>query len=579
MARLQGSRRTRGTLVVCGIALAATLGLMLLAPAYGVTYDEPARQHHGERVLAFLRGRLTYADFAPDGSGRHLYGALFDTSAAWLHSRLGGDLWQERHRLGAAFAGLGLLATGLLAARLAGAATGVLAIVFLALSPRFVGHAANNPKDIPFAVLCAVCLLAYSLVRRDPPFVSWGRAAIVGLALALPLNVRPGGLLYLAYFGGLLAAMTIRSRTWSSRQLVSIAARMIVVAAVTLAAGTIFWPWAQQNPLARPFAAIFQVSHFRWDGDVLFAGEQVKATALPWTYAPVWIAITTPPVVLCGLLFAAVATAFGARNERSWRAGLWTVGLAPVVLAIARHSTLYDGWRHLLFVYPPLVVLAAVGWRSAILGARRYRFLSAFAIAALVAGCLQPTIFMVRNHPNEIVYFNALVGGPHGAFKHYELDYWGNSLLQAADWTAGVAACAGRPVVVSGWPYQIVTEDASRFPSVHSAQPEQEAHHLELRLLRDTRAGLRKTMARPDILHVVRTDDGAPLAVVLQGPRFNEIEDPLFAHGGEPRRAGDEHLCGAIRDELQRGVSRYRTDTRSAAAGRRKTSAIAPAGS
>ncbi len=554
MAGLHSSRRSRGTVAVCGIALALTVVFVCLAPAYGATFDERARHTHGEQVLEFLRGRLPFSAFTPDETGRHLYGALFDTSAAWLHERLGGNVWEERHYLGAAFAGAGLLATGLLALRLAGAPAGVLAMALLALSPRYVGHAANNPKDMPFAVLCAFALLAFTLVRAAPPFLSWPRATLVGLALALPLNVRPGGLLFVAYFGCLLAALTIRARAWAPRELAASLSRLTLVVIVALTAGTIFWPWAQQNPLVRPVEALFQVSHFSWDGDVLFAGEQVKATALPWTYAPVWMTITTPLVVLCGLLSAAGATCLARGEERLWRAGLWAIGLCPLVLVIARHATLYDGWRHLLFVYPPLVILAAAGWCDLIVASSVHRLLGGAAVAALVAGSAEPLVFMLKNHPNEAVYFNGLVGGPHGAFKHYELDYWGNSLLQATRWTADVAECAGRPVAVSGWPSDIVNDDVSRFGSVYPTQPGEEAH-LEVHLLRDTRAGLREMMERRDILHVVRTDDGAPLALVLPGPRFREIEATVTAGGREPHRSGATHLCAGIRSEVGRAVA------------------------
>jgi hypothetical protein len=554
--RILYSRRSRGIALVSGSALAVTIAFMLLAPAYGVTFDEPARHDHGERVLGFLRGELSYKDFAPNQTGRHLYGALFDTSAAWLHERLGGDVWTERHYLGAAFAGVGVLATGLLAVRLAGASVGLLVVVLLALSPRYVGHAPNNPKDIPFAALCMVSLLAFTALRSAPPFLSWGRAMLVGLALALPLNVRPGGLLYIVYFGGLLAAMAIRTRAWAPRHLGPVVARLTLVTAVALLAGTVFWPWARQNPLARPILAIFEASQFRWKGDVLFEGRQISASALPWTYAPVWITITTPVVILSGLLWAAGSTFVARKGERLWRAGLWTVALAPIVLVIVRHSTLYDGWRHLLFVYPPLVILSASGWRDLVVATWKRPVLRAVALAALIAGCAEPLLFMLWSHPNEVVYFNQLAGGPHGAFKRFELDYWGNSLLQATRWSAAAADCTGGRLAVSGWPYELVIEDVSRFPSLYPTQPDEQAHHLHVQLLRDTRRGLGKTIARRDILHVVRTHDGAPLAVVLPGPRFRDVEHYSLAGARDPLGGGTEALCAEIEADFQRVLAR-----------------------
>jgi hypothetical protein len=511
--------------LVCMAGAAVTVVFMLLSPAYGITFDERARHHHGERVLEFLRGGLGYEDFPADDSGGHLYGALFDTSAAWLHEHARGNLWIERHYLGAAFAGIGLIATGLLALRLTGAAVGLFVVALLAMSPRYVGHAMNNPKDIPFAALCMVSLLAFTLVRSAPPFLSWGRAVVLGLALALPLNVRPGALLYLAYLGGLLATMVILARAWALPTLVAVVARFALVAVLALTVGTLFWPWAQVNPLVRPFVALGQSSQFPWRGDVLFDGRDVATTALPWHYLPLWIVITTPPVVLCGLLWAAGATVVARGRERLWRAGLWVAALGPIAVIIARHSPVYDGWRQVLFVYPPLVILAASGWRDVIVSSLKRPVLSGVVLAGVLLGCAEPLLYMVRSHPNQAVYFNAHVRGPRGAFRRFELDYWGNSLLQASAWTAGVAQRTGVRLKVSGWPYPLVHEDVLRFPSLIPTEPAAEAHHLEVRLLRDSREGLRRTMSRTDILHVVRTDDGAPLAVVLPGPEFEEIRD------------------------------------------------------
>jgi hypothetical protein len=40
---------------------------------------------------------------------------------------------------------------------------------------------------------------------------------------------------------------------------------------------------------------------------------------------------------------------------------------------------------------------------------------------------------MVSLHPHQYVYYNALVGGPGGAFRRYEMDYWSNFLPQALE--------------------------------------------------------------------------------------------------------------------------------------------------
>jgi hypothetical protein len=520
----------RHVVAVVLTALVLTIGLMVLSPAYGTTFDEPRRHSNGVDVLEFYTGSLTYDHFKANRSGSHLYGALFDLTAAALDRRLGGDVWMTRHYLAAAFGGLGILATGLLGLRVMGPGGGLLAMALLTLSPRYVGHSMNNPKDLPFAAVGTLALVGFATLRCDPPFLPWSGAVLIGLLLGLPLAVRPGALLYVGYLALLLAALIVYARAWRARELLAILGRATVAVLIMLVVGALFWPWAQLNPLVRPVQAFFEVSKFDWPGQVLFAGAYPSADALPWTYLPGWMLVTIPPVVLAGLAVTPIQAVRCRGIERGWRIALWLVAAIPIIGAVVRGSTLYDGWRHMLFVYPPLVVLAASGWRDLLAAASRWPIALTVTLVALGVGLLEPFGFMLRNHPNEVVYFNGLVGGPRGAFGRYEMDYWGNSLLQATEWSAGIADAAGAPVSISGWPYSLVEIDARRFRSLVAYAPERGQHHLFVQLLRGSPQALKDMMSRGDAVHVVRTADGAPLALVRRGPRFGEVAAAVSRH-------------------------------------------------
>lgn len=56
----------------------------------------------------------------------------------------------------------------------------------------------------------------------------------------------------------------------------------------------LFWPWLWEAPLTRFIQAFTNMSKFRWDGLVLYLGQFIASTNLPWHYIPVWIMITTP---------------------------------------------------------------------------------------------------------------------------------------------------------------------------------------------------------------------------------------------------------------------------------------------
>ena len=149
--------------------------------------------------------------------------------------------------------------------------------------------------------------------------------------------------------------------------------------------------------------------------------RRIEASLLPWYYAPWWLLISTPPVVLIGLLLS--LTLWQNRSDAFQRLALWFTALLPLTLLILLESTIYDGIRHLLFVYPILVALSAGGWSAILLDGSHpsRRRAAAWLLAAGLASILS---FHVRFHPNQTVYFNALVGGPRGAFTY--VAYWRN---------------------------------------------------------------------------------------------------------------------------------------------------------
>jgi hypothetical protein len=149
------------------------------------------------------------------------------------------------------------------------------------------------------------------------------------------------------------------------------------------------------------------------------------------------------------------------------------------------------------------------------------------ASVLLVIGMINVLIFDVRAHPNESAYFNELVGGPRGAFSKYEMDYWGNCVLQAVAWSAKTAQLSRFPVVVSGEPWQVIQLDSERFHQLSFEPPFRNRHQLDVRLARGSAATVTDLARRPDTLYRVSTPDGAVLCIVEPGPAFAEIQPHL----------------------------------------------------
>jgi hypothetical protein len=508
--------------------------MLFLSRDFGITWDEKTHQMYGEAVWEFVTTGADSHWFHP-GWYMYLHGGLFDALCAGAQRLLPGDPWTTRHYVNALFGWLGILFVGRIGRLLGGAGSGLLAMSLLVLSPRYLADSMNNPKDVPFAALSAAAV--YYLLRLQPRFPHVGLRLFVALAasIGLALDVRAGALLLVAYLAAALAALTLASRSFVPRQLALTAATFVALAAVALVAGTAFWPWARVQPLKRPLEAVFLLSGFDWPATVLFDGRDVPATALPLDYVPRWLLVTTPPVVLAGAVLSLALLRRG--HAARWRVlGLWIAALFPPVYVVASRATIYDGIRHLLFAYLPLVALAAAGWTALAERARPAVRVAVWAL--LAAGLAEPLWFELRNHPNECVYFNALAGGPRAALGRYELDYWGNSVHQAVAWVERQTRAAPESrIVLSGHPPHVVRDEARRLPGLTFARSELARQQLDVLVLRGKRQDVLELAARSDALHRVTTADGTPLAIVVPGPEFGEIEARLAGANARGNRS------------------------------------------
>jgi hypothetical protein len=409
---------------------------------YGVAWDEQGEVAYGALLLKY------YASWFHDTAAYQFvnfryYGGGFELPAAILSHILPLGAYEARHLLSALLGVLGLLVTWRIGCSLGGERTGLLALLLLAVNPTWYGHMFINARDVPFATGIAACLLLTLQVADELPKIRFRTAALFGVALGLTMSVRVGGLVALVFlFATVGLWLVVRARDGArlpqvARDAGEIGVSLVQALAVAYCVLAAFWPWAVQAPL-NPVRAFLMFSRFPFDGLNLFDGRLVPARSLPGSYLPVLLAVKLPEVVLAGLALAVLAV--GVALWRRPRALLnaegvrWVTvafaGVFPVAYFVVLRPVDYNGMRHYLFVVPPLTVLAAAGIDRALSApvSRFARAALAIALAPLVA---TPAYALFSLHPDQYVYFNALVGGPRGAHGRYELDYWGTSLADA----------------------------------------------------------------------------------------------------------------------------------------------------
>ncbi len=449
------------------------LGAFLL-PDYGTSWDEPADHLNGLVSLRYVAGRLAPAWAAqhagqlrdvPDLEGYHDndHGVLFELPLAWLAVLHPGpderSYYLLRHAAVFLVSVAGTWALYRLGRRrFADERLGLLAAGLLVLSPRFFAESFYNGKDLVFTALFTIgaWLVARLLARPTA-----GRAMAAGLAAAAATDVRLLGWLLVPLALALLAVRAWQKPAHRAR-LAGVAALLGLAAAAGTVAG---WPYLWADPLGHFQAAYRSLSHYQWPGLLLYMGQEQLATELPWHYPLVWLSITTPLAYqVAGLLGLAVALADLLRRPlarlRQPAGPLdalllgWLLG--PLLLVIVLHSSLYDGWRHLYFCYPALLLLAVgggqwlwrrrtrPGWRALALGTATL----AGAEVALTAGR------MALMHPQQQAYFSYLP--PRAAERLFERDYWGLSYRQGLEY------------LVARQPQGPIYYDASHLPPIEN---------------------------------------------------------------------------------------------------------------
>ncbi|RYE23642.1 MAG: tetratricopeptide repeat protein [Sphingobacteriales bacterium] len=437
--------------------------MVWLSSSYGQSGDEWLQKEYGRDIYNYYatgnKQALDYSAKSLQYQGMELYGGMFDFGMEILHRWFPSiDHNNLRHFFNALIGAILMIFTGLLARRLSGKwIIGTLALLFIFFSPRIFGESMNNPKDIPFACGFVIGLYFTIALLQDAPTKLWRNAFGLALGFVLAFGVRAaGGILLIAYVGMFCLLYYFMNKPFRETLKADnnkLFKKAIIALAVAFVVGYIIallaWPWGLQSPISNPLAALKEMTNRSVILRVLFDGEYWSNNALPWFYEFKWIIMTSPLIVIIG------AAAFVLLVKPAIdRYGLFTVffvvfsAVFPLLYMIYKHSSVYDTWRHVFFVYPAWVVMAAL-CVDVVTGMIKNEKLKLAPFAVAVIALLPTMVWTVKAHPNQYTYFNEIQGGVKGAYGYYDIDYYQNSDKQAADWIhKNVKPVQGRKVIV-----------------------------------------------------------------------------------------------------------------------------------
>jgi hypothetical protein len=405
--------------LLCGIALFGD---------FGITWDhtgEHFKWHKGSRTFAFWFGGF-HAEDAVYTTGHNPF-YFFVYHAIWravVGVGIDAPIVETYHLLNFFVATVGVVFVYRLARHLVGGQWALLAALLIVVSPRWFSHAFTNLKDIPFAVAWLACLDTLIRAGKEP---SLKNALWHGVALGMLLAARIGGLMFLpvSLAGLILGARAADAPEWRNRLLRGGAAVVLALAIHYLS-----YPYLILHPIGGMWDLVTGQVAFAWQGSTLTLGAEILSTDVPWWYAPLWLSITIPEVVLLGVGLT-IGLGLMARNLPGIPMILTALSAGlPLIYVVLSQSPIYDGPRHLMFLMPIAAIISIRGWQLLHTKLRVHWIVP----CGLGIGALLLVVQMSQLHPYQGLYFNSLTGGVQGAQGAFTLDYWGSSSKESAQW-------------------------------------------------------------------------------------------------------------------------------------------------
>jgi hypothetical protein len=344
-------------------------------------------------------------------------------------------------------------------------------------TPLWLGMEHVDFKDVPVAagLTLVTAGLVFSLVIASTRKAAIVGALVAGSGGAFTLATRAGTFELLA---GLVGGTFAVALVWAigRRQMRAILPLCISSASVAVCALAFTW---LTNPIARLgmvewlHDSVDIARKYPWNtGPIRAAGLDLRSIDLPWWYVPAWLFAQLPLLTL-----AAVVTGFvvlivrlvqsGGRVQARDALPLLPIVIQAVVLPVAivvGGAVLYDGIRHLLFMIPALLAIAAVGLalvyrRASLTGSRMAIVLPVLAVV-VVAASLAASIQWA---PYAYAYLNPIAGANKEG-RSWELDYWGVSGREGVRRLreAGLSPIYTAPAPDVGIPWGATSDDMAR---------------------------------------------------------------------------------------------------------------------
>lgn len=418
------------------------VGLFAL-PRFGESTDELAQHSYAERTIEAVKSLVNTgtwpAYFSEEEPKQGSHGPAFIMAVVLLRSLFMAEgtpveKLSFSHFLYFVMFQVGVVSLFFLARRWVSEAAAFGTALLFNTQPLLLGHAFMNPKDVVFmSLLTASAALGLWMVDRNgKSFQGTGRPLLDGirsfLAQFLCADVWLAGLLLgfssairigAPLIGVVILAYILFGRKWQA------VPRFLAYGLIAFFFMILFWPYLWPNPVGRLIGSILNSAHYPDVHSTLFRGTVVDSQHVPLLYLPVLLLAQLTETTLLFVLVGIFSLLKKFRWDLVTLVLIWFA--LPAAGIILMRVSLYNNFRQVFFILPPLFLIAGVGldWLFQLIQRPVIRVLLLFLI--LLPGLYANVIL----YPYQYIYYNQLVGGVKGAYRVFELDYWDLAFKEA----------------------------------------------------------------------------------------------------------------------------------------------------
>jgi hypothetical protein len=407
------------------------------AMTIGYNIDEPYHLIDGQNWIS----RFSYVTEYPTS---YVYGPLMGGLSNLINTLIGnGSIGSYIHNaltfqithLITAFVGLmGTLAFLFLRKTISGFHNIALITLIILLSiPIWTGNLFHNIKDIPLAtgytlISIGLILFALNFQNNKKKLVS---QLIICLAILIIIGTRPA-----IMFSSALSFVFVILFLWKFKkiQLSQVLKSFLPIIVFLLVSTPLILPQFLSEPKVSLLRLLGVSSEFPWTGSTLTAGKLYPAS-FSMDYYLLWLFAQTPLLVL---VFFSLGMFFFFRNIRSNKLTdnnfvlmmFFIQFMAVPFYALISQSAIYNGLRHILFIYPAIAFFAAFGFLSAwqVLKSSLQRKILLFTLIISIVG---PNIESFILRPFQQSYFNPTISALFTVSTSWETEFLGTSFREA----------------------------------------------------------------------------------------------------------------------------------------------------